>query len=170
MTLKINLNQSAVKPLSQERVQELLIYNPATGSLAWKLSPGNRIKPGQKAGCVKSNGYRVVAIDKRIYYSSKLIWLYMTGEWPSMTIDHIDRNRSNEKWNNLRHISRAHNATNKSLYANNRTGVNGISRDKKSGQFDSRLTLDGKTIYLGRYPTVHGAAFARARAELDLYP
>jgi hypothetical protein len=81
--------------LTQDRVLSLFLYNPITGTLirrarAWHCAAGTR------AGMMmKSNGYRYVKIDGRRYLEHRVIWFYMTGEWPAENIDHIDGDSAN---------------------------------------------------------------------------
>lgn len=115
--------------LTQKRLKELLHYDPYTGVFTWvaKSSIQSRIKIGDVAGGVdKSNGYVKVRVDGKKYKAHRLAFLYMTGNWPSDQVDHIDHVRSNNAWANLREATFEVNGRNASLRSNNSSGHNGI--------------------------------------------
>lgn len=89
-------------------------------------------------------------------------------EWPENFIDHIDRNRSNNRLNNLREASRQENGCNMKLRKDSTTGYKGVSIDKKTGRFMSRLTVSGKVWYLGMFSTAKEASDARESKALEL--
>jgi HNH endonuclease len=104
---------NAGKPeLTAERLRELLSYDPTTGQWTWLVTRGSTAPAGSIAGTIYSNGYRYITIDYRRYFSSRLAFLYMTGEWPQHEVDHIDRCSSNDKWDNLRPATRSENNAN----------------------------------------------------------
>ena len=53
--------------------------------------------------------------------------------------------------------------------SNNSSGVVGVSLDKKSGKWVSRLTFQGKRYYLGRYDTLEKANEVRKKAEMEYF-
>lgn len=96
--------------LTQERLKEMLGYNPCTGQFFWKPGrPRPRIPVGRQAGWIKKDdGYVQIGIDKKTYYAHVLVWLYVHGEWPS-EIDHLDENKSNNSVFNLLNVTHADN-------------------------------------------------------------
>lgn len=99
--------------LTQTRLKELLFYNPETGNFTWLVRSADRIKIGQTAGCLdKTNGYISIKVDKRRYTGHRLAYLYMTGEFPT-EIDHINRNRADNRWENLRNVPHSINMKNR---------------------------------------------------------
>jgi len=95
--------------LTLEIVRIVLYYDPETGKWKWlKNRGGNR----GKAGTWRKDGRIQIRLYGKFYLSSRLAWFYMTGEWPT-EIDHIDRNRANDRWTNLREVSRSENLKNK---------------------------------------------------------
>lgn len=139
--------------LTQERLKELFDYNFLTGVLLWRVKPhikANSIFPGKKAGCSTGYKYWAVVIDKKKYSYHRVVWLYVTGEWPQKDIDHIDGDRSNNKWGNLRLASRSENMMNlKSHHKDSQTGYLGI--EKKRDKYMARICVNGKRIGLGTY-------------------
>lgn len=93
-------------------IRDRFNYDPISGAFTWFKPTNNRVRIGSNAGrLMPDNSYRV-SIDNKSYAVHRLIWLYMTGEFPTAIIDHIDRNPSNNKWNNLRDCSTQQNAFN----------------------------------------------------------
>src|SRR4029077_7784972 len=92
-----NIAEREVKTLddlNQNLVKALFSYDPEEGLLRWRNPSGRygRIPAGSIAGgTTNAEGYRYVSINGTIYRASRLIWLYMTGEWPKSQIDHKDR-------------------------------------------------------------------------------
>jgi hypothetical protein len=89
--------------LTQERLQEILNYNPETGIFTWiaKSSPKSQIQIGQRAGYRNLRGYRVIIIDGEIDYEQILACLYMTGKWPTFEMDHKNDIKDDNRWDNL---------------------------------------------------------------------
>jgi hypothetical protein len=85
-----------------ETLQERFEYEPDTGLLRFKVGPNRRYKAGDIAGTTQDNGYVVVTLAKRPLLVHRVAWKLMTGEEPPVAIDHKDRNRSNNRWSNLR--------------------------------------------------------------------
>lgn len=147
--------------LTAERLRHLLSYDPESGLFTWKNPQSNRVNVGQVAGTVSgnSNGYVQISIDGKLYHSHRLAWLYMTGEWPADQIDHANRNRSDNRWSNLRAATRSQNAMN-SFHANNTSGRKGVNWHKKTGKWVAKISVDCKTHHLGYYNDIEDAAVA----------
>jgi len=95
----------------------------------------------------------------------------MTGEWlaPELEIDHWDRDKLNNRWENLRAVTRAQNGRNLRLRVDSTSGVKGVSREKDSGKWHAKIWMDGKQHHLGSYFTVEEAAAAYKEASLRLH-
>ena len=92
--------------LTQAQLHELLNYNPDTGVFTWKKRTSNRAPIGSVAGTL-SNGYWGITIAGMRTYAHRLAFLYMEGDYPlAQVVDHIDGDKLNNKWTNLRRFSR----------------------------------------------------------------
>ena len=49
--------------LTQERLKELLVYDPETGLFTWKVSPAASVKIGDTAGSLNSPRYCQIRIE-----------------------------------------------------------------------------------------------------------
>ena len=98
--------------VTQERLKELLDYDPDTGLFTWKVRRSRSALVGSIAGRVDKEGYICIKVDQKNYYGHRLAMLWMTGEWPSDEVDHINRIRSDNRYGNLRNADRRLNALN----------------------------------------------------------
>jgi hypothetical protein len=163
----------ATANLTAARLRDLLHYDPETGAFTWRFSrKGRPGKAGAVAGTVdKRFGYRYIGLDGQRHGTQRLAWLYMTGEWPSAEVDHIDGDRTNDQWNNLRDVPLRMNRENirKARSDNTSTGFLGVRINRKNGdaRYQARITVKGKEMHLGRFDTpeeAHEAYLAAKRA------
>lgn len=151
------------KELTQERLKELIHYNPDTGVLTWKQSVG-RVKSGDVAGW-KNLGYIYMAIDGIHYKAHRIAWFYMKGVWPRSYIDHKDHVRSNNAWNNIREATDLDNQRNRTLSVNNTSGYCGVCFAVNVGKWGAAIGVNGKKITLGYYSDKSEAINVRKAAE-----
>lgn len=144
--------------LTQARLKELLHYDPETGIFTWLVAKG-RCPKGKKAGVVKENGYISIGVDGKYYYAHRLAYLYMTGDWPPVLVDHANRDPSDNSWPNLRPATCTQNHANKIGYGS--TGFKGVRPDKK--KWMARIGINGRTRYIGVFATPEEANSAFAR-------
>lgn len=150
--------------LTPERLKELLHYDPKTGLFTWLVDRGAHRCKGQHPGTPDATGYLMIRVDYVIYKAHRLAWLYMTGEWPSIYVDHINGVRSDNRWANLRSADPAQNTIN-SKQRSNRFGYRGIARSSKNS-FRAEIRIEGRRVYLGNFatPEAASAAFEEAAA------
>lgn len=84
-------------------------------------------------------------------------------------VDHINRNKADNRKENLRECNRSQNGMNRDLYSNNVTGVTGISKRKNNGKYQANIKEDGRSKYLGFFDTKEDAIKARLAAEAKYY-
>lgn len=154
--------------LTQERLKELLHYEPETGVFTWLATRGPARKGGI-AGCLDPSGYFKICVLYQQNWAHRLAWFYMTGVWPDGEIDHIDLNRSNTKWSNLRDGTKTNNIQNSiRSRKSNVLGVLGVTRNR--GKFSASITVDGKKRHLGSFVTQEQAHDVYLKAKRDLHP
>lgn len=80
-------------------------------------------------------------------------------------VDHINRNRLDNRKSNLRIITRTENTMNKSDYKNNTSGVKGVKWNKKLNKWQVQISYKGKRIHLGVFSDLEEAKKVRLEAE-----
>ena len=161
------------KPLpSQEELHALFEYSPTTGLFTYKTQPNFRIKIGSVAGSINKNGYRLIQINKKSYKASRLVWMYVYGEDPSdLTVDHIDKNRSNDAINNLRLATYSQQLFNRAEWGKS-TGIRGVRYNQKTDTYSAVICFGGLNTskqfdtaeeaqaYYNKLRAEHGGEFA----------
>lgn len=148
--------------ITQEELKELLHYDPNTGLFTWKVVRSNRYKVGNVAGFSRS-GYVDIGINNRGYRAHRLAFLYMTGLIPK-EVDHINRIRHDNRWENLRGCTSRENSENTSC--NNE--FIGVRWHRDSCQWVAYATkVNGRQKYLGAFRTHLAACNRRWAHELS---
>jgi hypothetical protein len=143
--------------LTADRVRYLLHYNPETGHFVWLLDRSGTKRAGRRAGCLRPDGYRFIATDGGGYYEHRLAWLYVTGEWPAARLDHINGQRDDNRFENLRVASLSENMRNRKTNYTSTTGLKGV-QPRKSGRWAARIMVDGgRRIHIGTFDTAEEA-------------
>ena len=162
------LFEAAVKKpdLTQERLKEILRYDPETGEFHWRIRVKKNHRAGDLAGCSVRSEHCSIRIDGRNYRAHQLAWLYVNGEWGRPLIDHRDGDPFNNRLSNLRLATHANNAANRARLRNNTSGFKGVSFDRRRSVWMAQITKNGRRYFIGRYPTAedaHAAYVAKAR-------
>src|ERR1043166_2099295 len=116
--------------LAPAGLRELLRYDAETGEFRWEKRMSRSVRAGDVAGVTDRDGYRRITIAGRIYPAHRLAWLYMTGTWCSVLVDHRDGDPSNNRWDNLRRATVSQNNANRRLHRNNKCGFKGVVRNQ----------------------------------------
>lgn len=153
-----------------ERVRQVFWYNKKTGALVWLIKSG-RAFPGNQAGSAHTDqdGHesRYVTLDKVQYKATHLIWVWVTGEWPKLTIDHKNLDGLDDRWENLREANASEQKQNNRKRKDNSTGYKCVVYHKedryKHGRFYRwQVVANGKRIK-------SGARYATAKEAYDAY-
>ena len=142
--------------ITQDRLKELLLYNKETGLFTWRSQRSNRVKKGSVAGSTGTRGYIRIGIDGIPYLAHRLAFLYVEGKIPD-TVDHINIDKSDNKWNNLRACSPTENQRNRPVSVDSSTGVKGVTCEY-GGKYRARIRVDGVRYNLGSYDSLDEAA------------
>jgi hypothetical protein len=156
--------------LTAERLRELLNYDHETGRFTRKAdAKKGKAKAGDPFGSLsKSTGYREGWVDGVKYLEHRLVWLYVTGEWPSGQVDHINHVRDCNVFANLRDATNGQNQMNlASAKSHNKTGLLGVSANKKG--FKAEIRANGRRMHIGTYPTPEQASAAYQNAKKKLH-
>lgn len=156
---------SEMGEITQAKLQEVFDYDPNTGVIRYKLDTLRNSK-GDIASYDHIGGYSSVCINTKSYLAHRIIYMYMTGDMPDF-IDHINHNRKDNRWDNLRNVSRLENNTNTSLSKNSTSKLNGVSLHKPTGKYRAYINKDYKQIHLGLYDTIDEAKEVREKANKE---
>jgi hypothetical protein len=103
----------------------------------------------------------------KLYQAHRLAWFYVYGVFPSGQIDHINRNKSDNRLVNLRDCSISENKQNSGLYKNNKSGFKGVF--KKGKRYEAGIRVNNKRIYLGKFGSAELAYEAYVSAAKKLH-
>lgn len=167
-----------MKDISVQSLRESLTYNSETGELTWKVRPvahfaGERVAKIVNTRCagqpamkyVNHHGYYFSTIFGQKVAAHRVIWALVTGHWPEDEIDHINGDRADNRWVNLRDVARIENRRNQRTPRNNTTGRVGVTLNKASGRYQAYIRHKGKMRHLGLHETFEAAVAARVTAE-----
>lgn len=141
--------------ITQEYLKSIFEYDGH--DLRWSVTRG-LARAGSIAGTINSRGYRHIRIDNKFYQSHRLIWIFIYGKLPDgMVVDHINRDRTDNRVDNLRLLSNS---------ANNRNSIRSDHEDvgvwKTGNRFKATYNLDGKRHYIGTFASKEEAIKKRA--------
>lgn len=155
--------------LTGARLRELLDYDPETGIFRWRP---------KRAGSLNLNtGYRTISVDGVDYAEHRLAVFFMTGEWPDGDVDHDNRRRDDNRWENLIDGTKSQNQHNTGLRSTNRSGVKGVfydgaiyrngraARHARKKPWRAVIRINGVRSELGRFATLEEAEAAYEAAR-----
>jgi hypothetical protein len=167
-----NSNGSKLLP-PLEILNQLFIYNEATGELFRKYSIlGGDIEP-RLVETISSSGYILVSIidslsKEALYKVHRICYFMQTGVDPmENSIDHINGLTTDNRFENLRIVSHKVNSRNKKMQHNNTSGFNGVSWNKRYRKWEAQIRINNKKKYLGYYDTIEEAIAARETAIIE---
>ena len=158
--------------ITQDELKQLVQYIPETGNLVYKKATrgfhGSQAK-NKPIGTVQPNGYRLVMIKRKRYLVHRLIWLYHHGEMPKI-VDHINRDKTDNRIENLREVTRKENSWNTTIKHSNQstTGYRGVCYLQDRDRFLSYCHHEGKFVFIGHFDDPHSAAEAYNEKVLQL--
>jgi len=147
--------------LIADRLRELLNYDRETGIFTWAITRRG-CRKGSVAGCKMKHGYIAIRLDDALYTAHRLAWLHVTGEWPANQIDHINRDRADNRFSNLRAVTNAENAQNQKARAN-KSGFTGVR--KENSKWLAEIKINYKPIRIGLFETPEAAHEAYVAAK-----
>lgn len=156
--------------ITQQRLKELVIYDPETGIFTWRNSRKG-CREGSEAGCLLPSGIINIGLDGKKCKAHRMAFLYQTGDIPDI-IDHANRDNADNRWCNLRSATKITNGQNSKKSKRNTTGFKGVtikSDSRRKKRFQAKIRYNKKTICLGVYLTAEEAAEAYQSAARSYF-
>lgn len=150
--------------ITQEHLKKILTYDKNTGMFISSVNRGRRIKKGDLLGSMSQDGYLTIMIDSKSYKAHRLAWLYEYGSLREVQIDHINRNKADNRIENLRNVTQKENCRNRGKRKDNKSGVTGVYRREKENYWVCGIRVDGKYYHLGCFKEFDDAVDARKEA------
>jgi hypothetical protein len=147
--------------LTTSEVRDLFDYDPITGQLSRKLATKGYLA-GRSITRKTDKGYLVTTVNGRSYKVHHLVWVWHGNE-STTEIDHKNRNRSDNRIDNLRPCTRIQNLINSGP---KRGGYKGVSLCGQTGRWVAQIGVGYKNIKIGRFDTPEQAALAYNEAAL----
>jgi hypothetical protein len=116
--------------------------------LIWSIFKGINLRVHQGYAYVKMNG-KSIPLHRVIMLAP-----------PQVCVDHINRNRLDNRLRNLRFCSRQENSANASIPRSNSSGYKGVHFHKKNRRWVS---------YIGKNPKVYLGSFSSAKKAAQVY-
>jgi hypothetical protein len=167
--------------LEAEQIREMFEYDQQSGRLFWRDTflagqASARLRPRPNPGDeVKLRhlkvGYWYVSIFQKVYLAHRVIWALQTGRWPrpGFVIDHVDRNRLNNRWANLREATPRQSICNTGMRRDNRSGARGVHFNKQSGKWRADIYAYGDKVTSKQFQTLEDAISWREQAAREAY-
>lgn len=147
-------------------------YCPELGLFWSKVSAGPR-RIGDVFDGVNKDGYLRICVKGVQYPAHRLAFVFMQGALPDykLDVDHINGNRLDNRWENLRVVSRQVNIQNQhwATPRNKTSGLLGVTWDKAKGKWYACIWVNGRTLSLGRHTTAEDAHVAYIEAKRRLH-
>lgn len=157
-------------------------FDHRDGNLFWKNRPREHFRTergykvfcsqfaGKEVGCLsvyKEEKRVVINLNGKRIYRYQIIWTLHYGEWPRIGIDHINRDSTDDRIENLRLATKSQNMANTEIKSTNTSGLKGVSWYKATSKWRARITVKGKKVYLGYFGTPEEAHAAYCKAARE---
>jgi len=160
-------------------LQACFAYEPQTGRVVWLRRPRehfptnrawnrwNEIWPGKVAGTERGAPYRQVKLAGRNYTAHRVIWCLMTGIDPPEGVDHENRDKRDNRWDNLREATSTQNNANRKRLRSNTSGHQGVRWHAQSARWQVAIRINGTRRQVGSFVNFAKAcqAYDREAAE-----
>jgi len=160
-------------------LRKAFTYQPETGFIVAARPFGRHLhrEAGGRRDFNLHHGYRAVQHLGTLYLAHRLAWALMTGAWPEHEIDHINGQTDDNRWLNLREVTRSENMQNQATPASckRRTSVFlGVSMPASTvgnpKPWAANIKINGRNQNLGYFAEEWEAAVAYLNAKDELHP
>ena len=149
----INKNDTTIKCFRDGRIFTLFTYKDG------------REKWNERSNNPKKNGYIRIQIGEKHYHVHRLIMMAFVGD-SDKDVDHINRIKTDNRFENLRYCTRSENQLNRESVDN----AKGYCWHKSQKKWQAQIRFDGKSKHLGCFDNEQDArqAYLQARERRNL--
>lgn len=154
-----------------KKIKAAIQYDPITGSFVWLVNRP-RVRVGDAAGHLGVKGYIHIKVCGVHFRAHRLAFLLMTCAEPDGEVDHINGDRTDNRWQNLRICCSSENSQNQRAARrdNKSSGLLGVSWSKQKRRWRAAITVNGKKIQVGVFHDAQEAHEAYVQAKRRLHP
>lgn len=172
------LKPKPITPTEEARIRECLELDTNSPSgLTWKVKFRNKSNVGDPAGTLRTKkcGHQnwTVKLDGRLHQAHNIIWLFLSDQWPAdlwpLTVDHINRNGSNNSYENLRLATRSQQVSNRRAYGSSSYRYVSWSKQRQKWRASWYHPVTKKLIYVGLFTDELQAHRAALASRLESY-
>lgn len=126
------------------QLQAAIAYEPLTGTLTWKHPHGTKMPAGSLCGYISAQtGYRCIGFNYKSLQAHRVAWAVHTGEAPPPCLDHRNRVRHDNRWDNLRAADRSQSIMNTATRRDNALSERGLCWNRLYARWDARVQMAG---------------------------
>lgn len=153
------------RKMAVERLREVLNYDAETGVFTWAKPTARWIRVGQVAGARLQDGYIRICVDGEKVLAHRLAWFYVTGEWPTHLVDHINGAPGDNRFANLRQATPTQSNFNRKTWG--KSAYRGVSWMSSHGRWVAHIQRNGVKVHLGFFADEREAAEQYLFAALE---
>lgn len=157
--------------MTKNELEYFFDYDKFNGVFYRKNPTNKKLKIGETVGSVTKKGYLKTNINGNFYFIHRLVWLHETGEMPNGIIDHINCDKKDNRFENLRIVTSKQNShnRNKANSSNKSSGLLGVTWNKQYGKWQSRIMESGKAFLIGLFDDKNDAHSAYLDAKSKIH-
>lgn len=153
--------------LTQTNLKHLVFYDEKSGQFFYRNRFHSCLNGIEITSDFRSEYFRI-KIEGMSYAAHRLAWLYMTGAFPKETIDHIDMDKYNNRFANLREATRSQQKANARKRVDSSSKYKCVSWRPRQKKWSATICKNGKRRHLGYFETAeiaHAAYVMAAKRE-----
>ena len=150
--------------LTQSQLKEYVEYDPSTGEF-FRIKKYGTYNTLGKIETIDGDYYSFLVCGERDT-AHRWAFLYMLGRKPLDMVDHINHDKLDNRWENLREVSNQENQRNMRVPKDNTSGVVGVSWNKTANRWIASISVDIGLVHLGSFVQFSDAVNARKNAEV----
>lgn len=150
----------------RELIEVVKYDSESPSGLRWLINAGKRGKVGEVVGSLQNEGYWVFKYNRKTYRAHRVIYSLLNPKvnMEGLVVDHIDRNPSNNRIENLRLCSETENHYNRW-----RKGTKLKGTTRSGNRWLAQIQVSGKKLHIGRFDTQEEAHQAYVEAAKKLH-